>query len=101
MPFYPFFGEGSPTKTDYREKGTLILTSLLENPDDVKITEVFVKPVFGAIPFAQVASSTPPTDEPQSARSRRACCRQSSALPRRAPRVARTVLGRKRRLRLF
>ena len=31
MPFYPFFGEGSPTKIDYRKKGTLILTSLLED----------------------------------------------------------------------
>ena len=30
MPFYPFLGEGSPTKLDYRKKGTLILTSLLE-----------------------------------------------------------------------
>ena len=26
-----FFGEGSPTKIDYRKKGTLILTSLLED----------------------------------------------------------------------
>ena len=33
MPFLtPFFGwEGSPTKIDYRTKGTLILTSLLED----------------------------------------------------------------------
>ena len=32
MPFVtPFFGEGSPTKIDYRNKGTLILTSLLED----------------------------------------------------------------------
>ena len=31
MPFYPFFGEGPPTKIDYRKKsGTLVLTSLLE-----------------------------------------------------------------------
>ena len=27
----PFVGEGSPTKIDYRKKGTLILTSLLED----------------------------------------------------------------------
>ena len=28
VPFYPFLGEGSPTKLDYRKKvGTLILTS--------------------------------------------------------------------------
>ena len=33
MPFYRFFlgWEGSPTKIDYRKKGTLILTSLLED----------------------------------------------------------------------
>ena len=30
MPFYPFLREESPTKVDYRKKGTLILTSLLE-----------------------------------------------------------------------
>ena len=31
VPFYPFLGEGSPSKIDYRKKGTLILTSLLED----------------------------------------------------------------------
>ena len=32
MPLYPFLGEGSPTKIDYRKNvGTLILTSLLED----------------------------------------------------------------------
>ena len=32
MPFLtPFWGEGSPTKIDYRKKGTLIPTSLLED----------------------------------------------------------------------
>ena len=31
MPFYPFWGEGSPTKIDYRKEGALILTSLLED----------------------------------------------------------------------
>ena len=31
LPFYPFVGEGSPTKIDYRKKGTLMLTSLLED----------------------------------------------------------------------
>ena len=32
VPFYPFFGEGSPTtKIDYRKKGALILSSLLED----------------------------------------------------------------------
>ena len=29
-----FFGEGSPTKIDDRKKGTLILTSLLEDLDE-------------------------------------------------------------------
>ena len=28
---HPFFGEGSPTKVDYSKKGTLILTSPLED----------------------------------------------------------------------
>ena len=31
MPFYPILGEGSPTKIDYRQMGTLILTFLLED----------------------------------------------------------------------
>ena len=31
MPFCPFLGEASPTEIDYRKKGTLILTSLLED----------------------------------------------------------------------
>ena len=31
VPFYPFFGEGSTTKIDYRKMATDILTSLLED----------------------------------------------------------------------
>ena len=31
VPFCPSLGEGSPSKIDYRKKGTLILTSLLED----------------------------------------------------------------------
>ena len=31
VPLYPCLGEGSPTKIDYRKKGTLILTSVLED----------------------------------------------------------------------
>ena len=31
MPFSSFLGEGSPTKINYRKKGTLIPTSLLED----------------------------------------------------------------------
>ena len=30
-PFCSLFGEGSPTKIDYREKGALVLPSLLED----------------------------------------------------------------------
>ena len=34
MPSYgSFFGEGSPTRIDYRKKGTLIFSSLLEDLD--------------------------------------------------------------------
>ena len=33
VPIYPFLGEGSPTKIDYRKKGTLLLTFLLEDLD--------------------------------------------------------------------
>ena len=33
VPFNPFLGEGSPTKIDCKKKGTLILTSLLEDVD--------------------------------------------------------------------
>ena len=31
VPFYPILGEGPPTAIDCRKKGTLILTSLLED----------------------------------------------------------------------
>ena len=31
VPFCPFLGEASPTKTDYSKKGALILSSLLED----------------------------------------------------------------------
>ena len=41
VPFYPFLAEGSPTKIDYRKKGTLIPTSLLED-----LVYEFVNPVF-------------------------------------------------------
>ena len=36
VPFYPFWGEGSPTKIDHRKKGTLVLASLLEDLDDLR-----------------------------------------------------------------
>ena len=38
---HPFFGwEGSPTKIDYRKKGTLILTSLLEDLDPFTVLQM-------------------------------------------------------------
>ena len=39
----PFLGEGSPTKIDYGKKGTLILSSLLEDLDHVKVAIVFAQ----------------------------------------------------------
>ena len=45
---HPFFGwEGSPTKIDYRKKGTLMLTSLLEDLEGVMLGEV----PFGGVTF--------------------------------------------------
>ena len=40
MPFYPFWGEGSPTKIDYRKKGTQDLGKrpILENANKVTKT---------------------------------------------------------------
>ena len=35
MPFSPFLGEGSPSKIDFRQKGTLVPTSLLEDLGNV------------------------------------------------------------------
>ena len=46
MPFtVSFLGEGSPTKIDYRKKGTLILTALLDLGLRLKITGDFPKMV--------------------------------------------------------
>ena len=36
VPFHPFLEEGSPTNIDYRKKGTLIPTSLLEDLAEIK-----------------------------------------------------------------
>ena len=36
VPFYRFLGKGSPTKIEYRKKGTLILTSLLEDLEAIR-----------------------------------------------------------------
>ena len=46
MPFYPFFGEGSPTKIDYKKMGTLILASLLE---ELVIKGPYQAPFFWAL----------------------------------------------------
>ena len=47
VPFYPFCGEGSPTKIDYRKKGALILTSL---PEDL-VLFVCLQSFHGMIPY--------------------------------------------------
>ena len=44
VPFYPFLGEGSSTQIDYRQKGTLILTSLLEQKETARGEHFFHKP---------------------------------------------------------
>ena len=43
MPFYCFLGEGSPAKIDYRQKATLILTSLPEDLDEHGGKQVFAR----------------------------------------------------------
>ena len=40
MPCYPFLGEGSPTKIDYRKKGALSLTYLLADLDVVESSDL-------------------------------------------------------------
>ena len=52
--FFPFLGEGSPTKIDYRKNGTLILTSLLEDSSLV----LFAICLDGVCAFAGVFSSS-------------------------------------------
>ena len=46
MPFYPFLGEGSIAKRDYRTKGALILCSRLEDleRDTTRKTGSWTKP---------------------------------------------------------
>ena len=53
VPFYPFLGEGSPTKIDHRKKGTLILTSLLE---DLASAQIFLLLVQRATTFPESSS---------------------------------------------
>ena len=48
MPFYPFWGEGSPTKI---EKDILILTSLLEDLVDILVIELYEKSKSNYPPF--------------------------------------------------
>ena len=50
VPFYPVFGEGSPTKIDYRKKGTLVLSSLLEDLDLLAIQTPCFSSFFSALP---------------------------------------------------
>ena len=42
VPFYPFLGEGSPTKIDYRRKGILTLSSLLEDLEKITLKSKFI-----------------------------------------------------------
>ena len=64
---YPFLGEGSPTKIDYRKKGALIPTSLLENLDilvDSTSHAIYKKEGWvlpAAFPSDQIAASACPT----------------------------------------
>ena len=50
MPFYRFWGGFPPTRIDYRKKGTLILTSLLEDlktgtfPNDTPLAQLLHSP---------------------------------------------------------
>ena len=62
----PFLEEGSPTKIDYRKKGTLILTSLLEHLDRLqpdrhrRQAEDFLAPAFRSPLWRLRQSSYPP-----------------------------------------
>ena len=49
VPFYPFLGEGSPTKIDYRKKDTLILTSRLDDLAGVFHQQLGLKPLVQAL----------------------------------------------------
>ena len=76
----PFFGEGSPSKIDYRKKtGTLILTSLLE---DLVQVEPTVNDFTGA---AQMVPTNSTAEAPASACSPRSAPSSwpSSSAPRR------------------
>ena len=61
MPFHSFLGEGSPTKIDYRKKGALILTSLLENLGMYSTETCLV--LFTASSVGQISSFDKPTRE--------------------------------------
>ena len=56
------FGEGSPTKIDYRKKDTLVLTSLLEDlVEDFNRSLVVVEANFETTPHAANEQSQPAT----------------------------------------
>ena len=58
VPFYPCLGEGSPTKMDYKKKGTLILTSLLEDLANCQVDPQSVDPMsFSSVPPPTAAVS--------------------------------------------
>ena len=58
MPCYPFLGEGSPTKIDYRKKGILILTSLLKD------LEVVVRQLTKRLTFCSTYPCVPSLEFP-------------------------------------
>ena len=64
VPFSPpFFGEGSPAKIDYRQEtsGTRILTSLLEDPDEVSPYLISRQPGSTSLPYiAEVPAAAQP-----------------------------------------
>ena len=55
----PFFGEGSPTKMDYKKTGTLILTSLLEDLGGFAFKVSFVNRTY--VGRHQLGDFCPPT----------------------------------------
>ena len=64
--FYPFLGEGSPTKIDFRKKGTLIVSFLLEDLAANKLTHLNPSEGFCRVLGEERALHTPYQPAPQS-----------------------------------
>ena len=73
MPFNPFWGEGYPTKIDYREKGTLILTSLLEDLASVRVSARFFWDKMGDLGQRMVSEQLWPKLSPTCSRCKNGC----------------------------